>query len=82
MVVFGKITFTQKILRNVLLMFAWHFTAHKACMLTGLLEISELEDTQASSSQGATSVTWRVLVPPRSPGSVQTKGLRTPQVHG
>lgn len=38
MVVFGKIIFTQKILRNVLLVFAQHFTAHKACMLTGLLE--------------------------------------------
>lgn len=58
MVVFGKITFTQKILRNVLLMFAWHFTAHKACMLTGLLE----------------SPSWRTpkpvvpKVPPASPG--------------
>lgn len=38
MVVFGKITFTQKILSNVLLTFAWHFTAYRACMLTCLLE--------------------------------------------
>ena len=38
MVVFGKITFTQKILSNVMLTFAWHFTAYKACMLTCLLE--------------------------------------------